>query len=72
MGDGETARHEEWTDSIAVRSRPLVVKVKALLAFGPKGEIFTEGTEGYRVREEVLPVARSQGEQDHSLDSGGV
>ena len=32
-GDGEKARKEEWTGSIAVGSRPFVEQVKALLGF---------------------------------------
>ena len=51
LGDGEKARHEEWTDSIAVGSRPFVEKVKALLGYRAKGRDIIEGTEGYQVRE---------------------
>ena len=51
LGDGEKARHEEWTHSIAVRSRPFVEKVKALLGFRGKGRDITESTEGYEVGE---------------------
>jgi len=38
LRDGENARKEEWTVSIAVGSRPFVEKVKALLGFRAKGE----------------------------------
>ena len=51
MRGGEKARHEEWTDSIAVGSRPFVEKVKALVGFRAKGRLIIEGTEGYQVRE---------------------
>jgi putative transposase len=49
--DGEKARKEEWTGSIAVGSRPFVEKVKALLGFRAKGREVIEGGEGYQVRE---------------------
>ena len=50
-GDGEKARKEEWTGSIAVGSRPFVEKVKTLLGFRAKGREVIEGAEGYQVRE---------------------
>ena len=50
-GDGEKARKEEWTGSIAVGGRPFVEKVKALLGFRAKGREVIEGAEGYQVRE---------------------
>jgi putative transposase len=49
--DGEKARRDEWTDSLAVGSRPFVEKVKALLGFRAKGREVVEGGEGYQVRE---------------------
>jgi len=51
LGDGEKARKEEWTGSIAVGSRPFVEKVKALLGLRAKGREVVEGSEGYQVRE---------------------
>ena len=51
LGDGEKARHQEWTGSIAVGSRPFAEKVKALLGFRAKGREVIEGNEGYEVRE---------------------
>ena len=51
LKDGEKARHDEWTDSIAVGSRPFVERVKALLGFRAKGRDIIEGDEGYQVRE---------------------
>jgi putative transposase len=51
LGNGEKARHDEWTDSIAVGSRPFVERVKALLGFRAKGRDIVEGGEGYQVRE---------------------
>jgi hypothetical protein len=57
LGDGERARREEWTDSIAVGSRPFVEKVKALLGFRAKGREVIEGSEGYQVREEPAPYS---------------
>lgn len=50
-GDGEKPRKEEWTESIAVGSRPFVEKVKALLGFRAKGREVIEAGEGYQVRE---------------------
>jgi putative transposase len=50
-GDGEKARKEEWTGSLAVGGRPFVEKVKALLGFRAKGREVIEGAEGYQVRE---------------------
>ena len=55
LEDGAKARREEWTDSIAVGSRPFVEKVKALLGFRAKGREVIEGGEGYQVREESAP-----------------
>ncbi len=51
LADGEKARHDEWTDSIAVGSGPFVERVKALLGFRAKGRDIVEGGEGYQVRE---------------------
>jgi putative transposase len=51
LEDGEKARCEEWTDSIAVGSRAFVEQVKALLGFRAKGREIVEGGEGYQVRE---------------------
>jgi hypothetical protein len=48
FGDGEKARREEWTDSIAVWSRPFIENVKALLGYRAKGRDIIEGTEGYQ------------------------
>jgi putative transposase len=55
LGDGENARHEEWTESIAVGSRPFVEKVKSQLGFRAKGRDIIEGNEGYQVREGSAP-----------------
>ena len=52
FGDGEKARKDEWTASIAVGSRPFVEKVRALLGFRAKGREVMEGAKGYQVREE--------------------
>jgi REP-associated tyrosine transposase len=51
LGDGKKARRDEWTNSIAVGSRPFVEKVKALLGFRAKGRHIVEGGGGYQVRE---------------------
>ena len=48
-------RKGEWTDSIAVGSRPFVEKVKSLLGFRAKGRDVIEGGEGYQVREGPTP-----------------
>jgi len=53
LGDGERARREEWTDSIAVGSVPFVEKVKMLLGFRAKGREVIEGGEGFQLREEA-------------------
>jgi len=50
-GDGEKARKEEWTGSIAVGNRPFVEQVKALLGFRAKGREVKEGGEGCQLRE---------------------
>jgi len=52
LGDGEKERKEEWTESIAVGSRPFVEKVKALLGFRARGREVIEGADGYQVKEE--------------------
>jgi putative transposase len=51
LGDGERVRCKEWTDSIAVGSRPFVERVKALLGFRAKGRDIVEDRGGYQVRE---------------------
>jgi putative transposase len=51
MGHGEKSRRDEWTDSIAVGSKPLVERVKALLGFRAKGRDIIECGEWYQVRE---------------------
>jgi len=51
LGDGERARREEWTGSIAVGSKSFVEKVKELLGNRAKGRDVIEGSEGYQVRE---------------------
>jgi putative transposase len=53
IGDGERARREEWTDSIAVGSVPFVEKVKMLLGFRAKGREVIEGSEEFQLREEA-------------------
>jgi putative transposase len=55
LGEGEKARREEWTGSIAVGSRPFVEKVKAFLGFRAKGRKVIEAGEGYQVREGPAP-----------------
>jgi putative transposase len=55
LEDGEKARKEEWTGSIAVGSRPFVEKVKALLGIRAKGRDVIAGTEGFQVREKAAP-----------------
>jgi REP-associated tyrosine transposase len=55
LGDGEKARKEEWTRSLAVGSRPFVEEVKGLLGFRAKGREVIESTEGYQVREGFAP-----------------
>ncbi len=51
MGNGEKGRNKEWTDSIAVGSRPFVEQVKALLGCKAKGRNIIEAYEGYQLRE---------------------
>ena len=51
LGDGGKARSEEWTDSVAVGSRPFVERVKALLGFRARGRKVIEGANGYQVKE---------------------
>lgn len=53
--DGEKSRKEEWTDSIAVGSRPFVKKVKALLGFRAIGRDVIQGAEGFHIRERPSP-----------------
>jgi putative transposase len=66
LGDGEKARPEEWTDSIAVGSRHFVEKVKALLGFRAKGRETIEGDEGFQVREGSVEYnAPSEAEREH-------
>jgi len=51
LGNGLKNRQEEWTDSIAVGSKPFIEKVKSLLGFKARGRDVIEGVEGYRLRE---------------------
>lgn len=51
LANGQASHHEEWTQSIAVRSRPLVERVKELLGFRAKGREVAEGAEGYQLRD---------------------
>ncbi|MBN1105700.1 MAG: hypothetical protein JXL84_19990 [Deltaproteobacteria bacterium] len=52
LGDGEKQGKEEWTGSIAVRSRSFVEKVKEILGFRARGREVIEGVGGYQVKEE--------------------
>jgi len=49
--DGEKARDEKWSESIAVGSRPFAGKVKALLGPRAKGRKIKGTGAGYEVRE---------------------
>jgi REP-associated tyrosine transposase len=51
LTNGKKVREDEWTDSIAVGSRPFAEKVKALLGFRAKGRNITKRGERYQVRE---------------------
>jgi putative transposase len=51
LGNGAKSRREEWTESIAVGSRPFIEKVNALLGFKVKGRNVIEDGEGYQLRE---------------------
>jgi hypothetical protein len=76
LGGWGESRHEEWTDSIAVRSRPFVEMVKVLLGFRAKGRDIIEGTEGYQVRDKVLPIilflGRKKGYKPSKRLFGGI
>ncbi len=69
MGDGEKVRHEGWTDSIAVGSRPFFEKVKALLGFRAKGRKVIAAGKEYQVREGPAPYdalfKAEKGDIDH-------
>jgi putative transposase len=69
LGDGEKARNEEWTGSIAVGSRPFVEKVKALLGFRAKGREVIEAGEGYQVREGTTPYNALFGAEKEDIGS---
>jgi len=69
LGDGEKARHEEWTDSIAVGSKPFVENVKELLGFRAKGRRVIEADEGYQVREESAPYNALFGAEKEDISS---
>ena len=68
LGNGDKARNEEWTGSIAVGSRPFVEKVKALLGFRAKGREVIEGNEGYQVREGPAPYNVLFGAEKEDID----
>ncbi len=69
LGDGEKARHEEWTDSIAVGSKPFVENVKELLGFRAKGRRVIEADEGYQVREGSAPYNALFGAEKEDISS---
>jgi len=53
LRNGEKARREEWTESIAVGSVPFVEEVKTLLGFRAKGRHVRECGEEFQLREEA-------------------
>ncbi len=67
LRDGENARKEEWTVSIAVGSRPFVEKVKALLGFRAKGREVIEGGERYQLREGPAPYGALFGAEKDNI-----
>ena len=48
---GVKRRHEEWTEGIAVGSRPFIENVKEVLGYRAKGRDIMESSEGYQLRE---------------------
>jgi len=53
LAERQTSRQEEWTQSIAVGSRPFVERVKELLGFRAKGREVAGGAHGYQLRESL-------------------
>ena len=51
LADGAKTRQGEWTDSIAVGSKPFIENVKARLGFRAQGRNVVESGEGYQLRE---------------------
>jgi REP element-mobilizing transposase RayT len=65
--DGEKARQDEWTRSIAVGSRSYVENVKVLLGFRAKGRDVIGGDEGYQLREESAPYKAFLGAENGDI-----
>jgi putative transposase len=55
LANKSEGRQDEWTDSIAVGSKPFIEKVKSLLGFKAKRRDAIEGEEGYHLRKEPAP-----------------
>jgi len=53
LGEGAKARQAEWTESIAVGSKPFIESVKASLGFRAKRRKVLESGEGYQLRERL-------------------
>jgi putative transposase len=51
LQNGVKRRQEEWTEGIAVGSRPFIENVKVLLGYRAKGRDIIESSEGYQLRE---------------------
>jgi putative transposase len=68
LAERQTSRQEEWTQSIAVGSRPFVERVKELLGFRAKGREVADGAEGYQLRQ---PLPRYSGLFDSKNDDIG-
>ena len=52
---GVKRRQEEWTEGIAVGSRPFIENVKEVLGYRAKGRDIMESSEGYHLREGATP-----------------
>ena len=58
LADGQICRQEEWTESIAVGSRPFVERVKELLGFRAKDREIADGAEVCQLREPATRYSR--------------
>lgn len=72
LGNGMKSRRFEWTDSIAVGSRPFIEEVKAVLGFQAKGRDVIEGGGEYHLREEAAPYTALFGAEKDDMGFGNT
>jgi putative transposase len=72
LGNGAKCCQSEWTDSIAVGSKPFIEKVKMQMGFKAKGRNVIECGEGYHLREEAAPYIALFGAEKDDIGPGNT